>query len=208
MPTAPHGSWASPVSSALVASGGVSLDELMVDGEDLYWLEGRLLEGGRQVLCRSAAGGPPRDQLPPQFNVRTRVHEYGGGSYAVHRGTVLFSNFGDQRLYRQDPDAGPRPITPEPSTPAGLRYADAVLDPDGAWLICVRESHDGDEVTNELVALPAGGSPGSSGTTRAGPGTGPSACWRTSTPPPAGWKATHPGRRWAGHLGRPARLEP
>jgi dipeptidyl aminopeptidase/acylaminoacyl peptidase len=141
----------------MVASGGVSLDELSVDGEDLYWLEGRPLEGGRQVLRRSAAGAPPEDQLPPPLNVRTRVHEYGGGSYTVHDGTVWFSNFSDQRLYRQDPGTQPRPITPEPATPAGLRYADAVLDPGGGWLVCVRESHDGAEVTNELVALPADG---------------------------------------------------
>jgi dipeptidyl aminopeptidase/acylaminoacyl peptidase len=158
VPTAPYGSWRSPIDAALVASGGVSLDELVVDGDTLFWLEGRPLEGGRQVLCRSAGDQPPREQLPPQFNVRTRVHEYGGGSYAVHRGTVLFSNFSDQRFYRQDPDSEPRPITPEPAAPAALRYADATLDPDGAWLVCVRESHDGAEVTNELVALPADGS--------------------------------------------------
>lgn len=156
--TAPYGSWASPISAELVSSAGVSLDELVVDGDAVHWLEGRPLEGGRQVLCRSIAGGAPRDQTSPEFNVRTRVHEYGGGSYTVHHGTLLFSNFGDQRLYRQDPDAEPRPITPEPATPAGLRYADATLDPDGAWLVCVRESHEGPEVVNQLVALPADGS--------------------------------------------------
>jgi dipeptidyl aminopeptidase/acylaminoacyl peptidase len=158
MPTAPYGSWRSPVTPAMVASGGVSLGELAVDGEDLYWLEGRPLEGGRQALRRAAPGEAAEDQLPPPLNVRTRVHEYGGGSYAVHRGTVLFSDFADQRLYRRDPGAEPRPITPEPATPAGLRYADAVLDAGGRWLLCVRESHDGAEVTNELVALPADGS--------------------------------------------------
>lgn len=158
MPTAPYGSWPSPVTAEMVAGGGVSLDELVVDGDDLYWLEGRPLEGGRQVLCRSAAGGQPADQLPQAFNVRTRVHEYGGGSYAVHRGTVLFSDFGDQRLHRRDPGGELRPVTPEPATPAGLRYADGVLDAEGQWLVCVRESHDGGEVTNELVALRADGS--------------------------------------------------
>src|SRR5262245_6589231 len=159
MPTiAPYGAWRSPISAELVAGAGVSLGELVVDGDTLYWLEGRPLDGGRQVLCRLDGDGQPRDQTPPDFNVRTRVHEYGGGAYAVHRGTVLFSNFTDQRLYRQDPGAEPHPITPEPAAPAGLRYADATLGPDGAWLVCVRESHEGPEVTNELVALPADGS--------------------------------------------------
>jgi dipeptidyl aminopeptidase/acylaminoacyl peptidase len=158
MTIAPYGSWKSPISSDLVASAGVGLDELVVDGDTLYWLEGRPLEGGRQALCRSRGGEPPQDQTPPACNVRTRVHEYGGGSYTVHQGTVFFSNFGDQRLYRQDPGAEPRPITPAPAVPAGLRYADATLTPDGAWLVCVRESHEGPEVINQLVALPTDGS--------------------------------------------------
>ena len=158
MTTAQYGSWKSPITADLVAGAGVGLDELAVDGDTLYWLEGRPLEGGRQVLCRSAGADPPRDQTPPPFNVRTRVHEYGGGSYTVHRGTLLFSNFTDQRLYRLDPGGQPRPVTPEPATPAGLRYADTTVGPDGAWLVCVRESHDGAEVTNELVALRADGS--------------------------------------------------
>ncbi len=158
MTTAHYGSWTSPISADLVASAGVGLDELVVDGDTLYWLEGRPLEGGRQVLCRAVGDDPPRDQTSAPFNVRTRVHEYGGGSYTVHHGTPLFSNFSDQRLYRLDPGAEPRPITPEPATPAGLRYADATLTPDGAWLVCLRESHEGPEVTNELVALPADGS--------------------------------------------------
>jgi dipeptidyl aminopeptidase/acylaminoacyl peptidase len=157
--TAPYGSWKSPISAELVASAGVRLGELAVDGDTLYWLEGRPLEGGRQVLCRSAGDGQPQDLTPPGFNVRTRVHEYGGGSYTVRHGTVLFANFADQRLYRQGPgDPEPRPITPEPATPAALRYADATLDPEGRWLVCVRESHEGPEVTNELVAMPADGS--------------------------------------------------
>ena len=45
---------------------------------------------------------------PAGFNVRTKVHEYGGGSFVVHRGVVFFSNFDDQRLYRQEPGAAAR----------------------------------------------------------------------------------------------------
>jgi dipeptidyl aminopeptidase/acylaminoacyl peptidase len=160
--TSPYGSWPSPISAELVAGSAVSLNVVLVDGDAVLWLEGRPLEGGRQVVCRSVPTGDgwsdPEDLTAERFNVRTRVHEYGGGSCAVHRGTLFFSNYTDQRLYRQDPGAEPRPITPEPATRAGLRYADATLDPDGIWLVCVRESHDGDEVRNELVVLPADGS--------------------------------------------------
>src|SRR5919108_2406881 len=132
MPTvAPYGSWRSPIGGDLVAAGGVSLGEVRVAGETVLWLEGRPLEGGRQVVCRLGPGGTPEDVTPEGFNVRTRVHEYGGGAYAVHGATVLFANFADQRLYRQDPGRPPRPITPAPPTEAAYRYADATLTADG-----------------------------------------------------------------------------
>ena len=66
--------------------------------------------------------------IPAGFNARTRVHEYGGGAYLAHGDSVFFSNFTDQRLYRVDGDGQPQPITPEPETPAALRYADGRLD--------------------------------------------------------------------------------
>jgi dipeptidyl aminopeptidase/acylaminoacyl peptidase len=158
MPTvAPYGSWKSPIGGDLVAAGGVSLGEVRVAAEAVLWLEGRPLEGGRQVVCRAVPGRKPEDLTPEGFNVRTRVHEYGGGAYAVLGGTVLFANFTDQRLYRQDPGQPPRPITPAPPTEAAHRYADASLTPDGRLLVCVRERHEEGKVTNELVALPSDG---------------------------------------------------
>jgi dipeptidyl aminopeptidase/acylaminoacyl peptidase len=86
------------------------------------------------------------------------VHEYGGGAYFIHGATIFFSNFKDQRLYRQDPGGRPRAITPEPLPAGGLRYADGRVTPDGKTIICVRERHlDGREVINEIAAVPAGG---------------------------------------------------
>jgi dipeptidyl aminopeptidase/acylaminoacyl peptidase len=157
--TAPYGAWASPISAELVAAGGVSLDEVRVGHDGVYWVEGRPLEGGRQVICRAEPGVPGVEEVTTEgVNARTRVHEYGGGSYALHGGAVFFSNFADQRLYRQDPgSAGPRPITPEPPAPAAHRYADTCPTPDGRLLVCVRERHQDGEVVNELVAVPADG---------------------------------------------------
>jgi dipeptidyl aminopeptidase/acylaminoacyl peptidase len=155
--TAPYGSWSSPISAELVAAGGVSLDEVRVAGPAVHWIEGRPLEGGRQVVCRAVPGEPAQDLLPEGFNARTRVHEYGGGAYLVHGDVLFFSNFADQRLYRQDPGGPPRPITPEPPAPAAHRYADPSLTPDGRRLVCVRERHQDGRVDNELVALPADG---------------------------------------------------
>src|SRR5574341_1465447 len=152
---APYGSWKSPITAELITRGSITLGGVShVDGET-YWLESRPAEAGRVVIVRRAADGSTADVTPPGFNARTRVHEYGGGAYLVRDGMVYFSNFEDQRLYRHRPGEAPTPITPEPPIPAGLRYADGRVAPDGRWLICVREEHHQDrEATNTLVALP------------------------------------------------------
>jgi dipeptidyl aminopeptidase/acylaminoacyl peptidase len=157
---APFGAWRSPITAASIAAGGVSVAVPNIVDGDVYWLEGKPLEAGRVVLVRQAAGGSRHELTPKPLSVRTRVHEYGGGAYVVHAETVFFSNFADQRLYRQDPGQPPRPITPEPSVPSGTRYADACVTHDGRVLVCVRERHadEGPEATNELVAIPADGS--------------------------------------------------
>ena len=64
MATVPYGAWRSPISAELVAAGGVSLDEVRVAGDHVYWIEGRPLEGGRQVVCRARPGAAPEDLLP------------------------------------------------------------------------------------------------------------------------------------------------
>ena len=165
---APFGSWASPITAGLIAESGVGLGGLLAAGDSLFWSEMRPLEGGRQVIVRRDAAGVTADVTPQGFNARTLVHEYGGGAFTVHRTgealTVYFSNFDDQRLYRQDLTEGPasaadppRPLTPEPTAARALRYADARVTPDGARVICVRERHDAGDVTNEVVAVPADG---------------------------------------------------
>jgi len=101
--------------------------------------------------------GEPRDVVPPGFNVRNSVHEYGGGAYFLHGGTAFCTNFDDQRLYRVDPGSEPQPLTPEPPQFRSLRYADGVLTLEGSTIVCVRERHQGGDVINELVSLPADG---------------------------------------------------
>lgn len=133
------------------------LANVLTSGDYLYWVEARPLEGGRNVLMRKRGHDPAVEITPEGFNVRTRVHEYGGGAYAVKDATVFFSNYADQRMYRQDDAGEPRPITPEPSQPAGLRYADARITPDGDSLVCVREIHGDGEPRNEVALIPADG---------------------------------------------------
>lgn len=156
---APFGSWRSPISAEMCARSGVHLFEPTLDGDLVYWLEERPNEDGRQVLMRADPWSEPADVTPPAFNVRDKVHEYGGGSYTVHDGVVFFTNFDDQRLYRQEGSgAEPHPIAPEPPTPSAYRYADLRVFPDGGSLVCVRERHEGEDVVNELVVLPTDGS--------------------------------------------------
>ena len=155
MQVAPYGSWKSPITSDLIVAGSIRLGEIRLDGQNVYWSEGRPTEGGRNaIVCRTAAG-ETIDLAPMPLNARTRVHEYGGGAYMVAEGTVYFSNFADQRLYRQTSGSDPEPLTPE----APLRYADAILDKTRNRLICVREDHqeEGHEPINTIATVPLNG---------------------------------------------------
>ncbi len=149
--TAPYGSWRSPITATLIAAETVRLSELAFGEGELYWLEQRPQEGGRTVLVRRKKNGRSVDLTPAPYNVRSRVHEYGGGSWTMHEGVIYFSNFSDQRIYRHKPGEEPRPITPS----ANLRYADGVIDPVRNRLICIREDHTvaGKEAVNALVSL-------------------------------------------------------
>ncbi|MGP1387708.1 MAG: S9 family peptidase [Thainema sp.] len=153
--TAPYGTWKSPISADLIVASSIRLGEIRLDSNDIYWNELRPQEGGRSVVVRRTPDGAIADVTPAPFNVRTRVHEYGGGAYTVHDGVVYFSNFADQRLYRQVIGQDPQPITPE----GAFRYADAVVDNRHQRLICVREDHSTSEreAVNTIVAVDQNG---------------------------------------------------
>jgi dipeptidyl aminopeptidase/acylaminoacyl peptidase len=161
--TARYGSWKSPITSDLIVAQSISLSELCLDGKHLYWLEGRPQEQGRNVVVRAGSDGRATDITPPPYNARTRVHEYGGGSWTVQDGTVYFSNFADGRLYRQEPGASePQALTPAP-TAAGRqwRYADGMIDRRRNRWIGVREDHTGEgEPANAIVAVDLEGASG------------------------------------------------
>ncbi len=135
---APYGSWKSPITAELYASSFLGVGEPMLGGEQIYWKESRPKEGGRNVLMRQGPATGRVEITPKEFNVRTTVHEYGGGDYLVHGTTVYFSNFKDQRLHRQADGLQPVPLTPPE---LDLRYADGVVDADRNRLILVREDH-------------------------------------------------------------------
>src|ERR1051325_450870 len=150
---APYGSWKSRLSANMVAAGDIGLEQVRLDGEDIYWIERRASESGRKVIVRQSPKGHITDVTPPRFNARTRVHEYGGGDYAVRSGRIIFSNFVDQRLYVQTGDLEPKPLTP----PNGMRYADGSIDLPRNLLFCIREDHSGSgEPINTVVSVNLG----------------------------------------------------
>jgi hypothetical protein len=150
---APYGSWKSPITSDLIVTATVGLGQIALDGADTYWIELRPSEGGRNCIVRRTPDGRVTDVTPEGFNARTRVHEYGGGDFAVRDGVVYFANFPDQRVYRQRTETVPQPLTPE----GRFRYSDFVLDAVRGRLYAVREDHtdEGREAVNTLVALEA-----------------------------------------------------
>ena len=96
---APYGSWKSPITSDIIASGTNRLEQVVLDGENIYWIEMRPAERGRCVVVCHSQNEKIVNITPSPFNARTRVHEYGGGAFVIHEGTAYFSNFIDQRLY-------------------------------------------------------------------------------------------------------------
>jgi len=156
---AKYGSWTSPITADLIASGSVRLSNVELEGDTLYWLESRPTEGGRYVLVRRDADGSVADVTPAGTNVRTRVQEYGGGAFLIAGDTVFFTDYADQRLQRQDKGDDPFPISDEPDVPAGQRFASMQMTPDGRTLVAIREVHadEGREADTELVTMSARG---------------------------------------------------
>ena len=151
---APYGSWASPLAAERAVAAGIGLSHVAFDGDAALWHEARPAEKGRSVVMRRASDGSVHELTPPPWDARSRVHEYGGGAYLMHRGVLFFSHGADQRLYRVDAGRPPRAITPE----AALRYADLCADPARALLWAVREDHRaGGAPPNTLVVLDAHG---------------------------------------------------
>ncbi|HZP13963.1 MAG TPA: S9 family peptidase [Nevskiaceae bacterium] len=157
MTVAPYGTWVSPLSAAQVAAGATRLDQVQLDGRDVYWIETRPQEQGRSVIVRRSADGRIDDVTPQGFNARSGVHQYGGGSYAVRDGTVYFCNFtgfSDNQLFRQSRDGAPVALTRTPQR----QYADLEVDAKRERVICVREDHGrAGEASNEIVAIPLQG---------------------------------------------------
>ena len=154
----PYGAWPSPITSDLLTANQVGLSAALLTADAAWWCESRPLEGGRVTLVRRGADGVEQELTPAPFNLRSRVHEYGGRSWAVAGEIVVGVGLEDQRLYRLAPGAAPVPLTPESG--GSLRYADLVVDLPRGRVLAVREDHGaGAEPVNTIVAVPLAGGP-------------------------------------------------
>ncbi|WP_035374643.1 alpha/beta hydrolase family protein [Pseudoduganella violaceinigra] len=145
---APFGAWSSPISAEMVAAGATPLSSVVLDGQDIYWLAGRAAEAGRTTMMRRRGAAAADEVSPMPFNVRNRVHEYGGGAYAVAGGLVVFSHLADNRLYRISPGGAAQAFT----VPGRQRFADFVIDAARSRLLAVREQHPQEEGAHQQPA--------------------------------------------------------
>lgn len=148
--TAAYGSWKSELTAERLADKGVRYGHMCVDGAELYWLESRANEQGRGALVKCDGEGKRTDVLPRDVSVRTKVHEYGSGDFLVKDKVVYFSNAGDQCIYRFN---GLLTRLTSVGVNQEFRYADYTLSADERFLICVRETHGGTQVINDLVSI-------------------------------------------------------
>lgn len=151
--TYPYGAWPSVITARSVVSGVVGFSELKSHVDELFWLESRPEEQGRSVLMKLDRDGQMQMLTPPPYNVRSRVHEYGGGAYCLADDDIYFCNFADQNIYRLTPDGTIEAVTSSEPT---QRFADCCWDALRNRLLCVVEQHHPEsdsEPDNYLAAI-------------------------------------------------------
>ena len=156
---APYGTWESAISPELLVAGAVGISEVVPDGDTVWWAESRPDEGGRIAVMRWREG-ESHEVTPKHTNVRTAVHEYGGGAWWAQDNTLWYVDYADQRLRQIDKDNNELLLSPAPTIKRGSRYAEFRPTPCGRWLIGIAEKHheNDNEPQNLIVAVACDGS--------------------------------------------------
>lgn len=149
------GAWPSPIDPEAVAAAGVKLGQTAITGSHVYWTERRPREGGRTTVMRAAGDFVAQELVPAPWDVRSTVHEYGGGAFAVSDERLWFVHGPDQAVYGRAGNGEIRRLT---AAQQGLAFADLQLDGARKRLIAVcEEATGGGEPRASLVAIDAAG---------------------------------------------------
>lgn len=140
--------WPSSLSAATVASAHVTRRELQSNHQCLFLLE-RRPQGGANTVLVAIEQGDVSDVLPSEFSVRSRVHEYGGGSYLAGASALYFVEESSQQIYVRSIDGRIAQLTQQPDS----RFGDLCELASHQALVCVRETHLPDCIVNELVLV-------------------------------------------------------
>lgn len=151
----PYGTWPSPLSARAVSAASPRIEGARYVGDEVWWGETVAEEAGRTAVRRGTASGVVSDVIAAPWSARSRVHEYGGGSWTtVDDDALVFVEKADQRVWMLD-DAG----TPRPLTPAAGDMRFGGLTWQGGRLLAVRETHSGSAVPErDIVEIPTDGS--------------------------------------------------
>jgi dipeptidyl aminopeptidase/acylaminoacyl peptidase len=164
--------WPSPITATSLVAGAAAPGEIRASAGELCWSESRPSEGGRVQVVRWTPDGSRTDVLPGDASARSRVHEYGGGAWALsgttlawvddtRDGAVRWIDVRHRAVLGAAPGDGTTTVSPPAppgGDPRGVRYADLQLDRAGGRVLAVRERHEPGGVVNDLVTLPLDGS--------------------------------------------------
>ncbi|MCF7922885.1 MAG: prolyl oligopeptidase family serine peptidase [Candidatus Marinimicrobia bacterium] len=145
----PYGSWKSPISGKSLVQSSLRLGQIQIDGESVFWTEGRPAEGGRTALMENS-GGKTHEIIPSESDVRTRAHEYGGGAFLCASKRKFYINNSDQQIYEALDQGSSRQLTRHPK----YRFADMIMDEQRNLLFAVGEDHgDSKNIENCLLTV-------------------------------------------------------
>jgi len=140
-----------PFTPEAVAAAASPLSELRCHDGSIYWITRYPNQGGRQVVLEHNPHTQKTRHLTPDgYSAQSRVHEYGGGCYALSADSLYFVNSEDQRIYQQPLNLSSPPVA---LTPKGSRYGDLCVSPNHRFLIAVREQHTEQGILNDLIQL-------------------------------------------------------
>ena len=151
----PFGSWASDITTDMISGSIIGLGQLSLDNSNIYWTEMRPSENGRTLLMGLDNNGKIEELLPKQFNIRNRVHEYGGGSFTLNNGTVFFIDSKNHGIFKMRLDENINDRIPELIVEKDkIFFADFIYDNVNDCLFSIAEDQSGEgEAKNMLVSI-------------------------------------------------------